>query len=932
MSTTVDVHYTSNHAQTQFKNILKVDSNVCEKTHIKTSSSISSSDNRKQHGLKPIAQKVRNQAESSKTLDNVSIRNNYFERNRKKKEAYNHQHFSSAGSKHSKEVYEPSEPYAPVDKVPVKVKEKLSTLFWANVLGYEDGPYYDGSSYLALSDNMVISDQTKPVKCKSFGVGFYVVGDKSNENISPFNPCVSTLQIEGYRKRDGNDNDMFQIPVTYVILTPLWNVYCKNMPTSVITDKVINALSSLALRQNIPVEYSKLVDSTILAYVAFLHRRDTLVLQSTDMLTKTANNAEILGVSERHRLDTLCLFDVQEVHMPIVVDNVECELFPYEVRNDFTVLIGEEFMVGGKPNFQPGMEYRRRYQTVFGSFRGRLQDFFVQYASSSGNMNAAAKRLIGCKGTNENEDLLRLQSIASAYAVKLENDKRNYTEWNSSKLEQDNKMFNTLLNNRYPYEETIITDQHKYMAKQVVKLVDLCNVNTLQGYADGLKNATNWAYYTIYEQFLHLTNYANSRSAAADIRNCKKKLRQHIVNGTLLHTADDIMVRKLEAKIKREQAKFNKPPRLFVTYGDGAMYANELPEFIKVCLDGLHIMEYKGFTCHIYIMAKPKDDTMEKLFNELHESRAMNNHMTVVLYSDDFCIAGMKDGEAFGGNGDISSNDSSQDMAAFYPLYLMLANFDVDRAEGLMKQCMLPIEMINPENKKEKIVIRFDGPFQGSGTTLTTALNHIGNFNNCVGIFYYFATHNCTIEEAVSEGAKAGGHVVTFESWGSNFEKCQFLKRSPARVDGRYVPTINLGCILRSLGSIDDDLECRHLGVSKSVFATMSFATRMDLFVSSVIRGWKHEPGNRILEALRQRFCSGHESEVDKLHLADSLVHTVEIKDYSDIWADNLNERYDLDDDEISEAVQLIKNFQLGWHVSCRAFAKIYNVDYGLVI
>jgi len=875
---------------------------------------------------------------------NMNKSQQYHERKRKQKEAKKNQHFQATGSKHSKESYEPSEPFMFLNNEPKK-KEVVTMYFWKNAIGFENGPYYDGMSYLALSDKMLIAQETQPIKCKNFGIGFFMLGDELNENISPYNPCVSLLTIEGYRRLDCDNNDLFQIPMTYHILTPLWQVYSKNMPTATVTDKVVNALSSLAIRQNIPLEYTSLVDSTILAYVAFLHRRETLILKSTDMLTKTANNAEVLGISERHRLDTLCLFDVQEVYMPITVDNTSCIPVDYEVRDDFKILKGREYTWFNKPNFRPGGEYKRRYQTVFGSFRGLGQDYFVQYESSAHNMNVASKRLLGCKGSVDNENNLRLQSIASAYAVKLAFDARIHTEWNSQHRVKNNDVFIRLLNNRYYDRETIVTDQHHYMAKQVIKLIDRCNMNTLQSFVDSLQNCTNWGYYMIYSNFLHLTNYQNSREAAAAIKNCKKKLREHIVNGRQVHTADDIMVSKLEAKIKREMAKYNKPARLFVTYGDGSMYANELPEYIKVCLDGLHILELDGFTCYIYIMAKPKDETLEFLFNELHEARSMNNHMTIIIYSDDFCLAGQKNGKSFGGNGDISSNDSSQDMAAFFPVYMMLANFDLDRAEGLIEQCMLPIEFKNPENSKEKILVQFDGPVEGSGTTLTTILNHVGDFNNCVGIFYYFVKNDCSIEEAVNEGSKSGGHVVTFETWGDTFEKCQFLKRSPARVDGKYVPVVNMGCILRSLGSIDDDLECRHLGVTSSVFGNMSFPLRMDLFMSSVIRGWKHEPQNRILQALRERFCAGQPSEADVLNRHGSLEAILEIdvnkqtrlleeivtdRDYSAVVADNLNERYGLDDDEITEAVQLIKNFQLGWHVSCRAFAKIYHVDYGL--
>jgi hypothetical protein len=363
------------------------------------------------------------------------------------------------------------------------------------------------------------------------------------------------------------------------------------------------------------------------------------------------------------------------------------------------------------------------------------------------------------------------------------------------------------------------------------------------------------------------------------------------------------------------------------------MYANELPEFVKLCIDGMHVFNRNNKTMAVYIMAKPRSETLDHLFSLLKEALSTESFCQAIIYSDDSCISG-KNGDSFGYNVDISSNDSSQDVPAFLAAYLSMGGFHEARAEGLIDQCLLPILLCNPESRDEMVKIKFDGPFEGSGTVLTTILNHYASLMIYLAFFHLWTEGELGVEDCIRQGASLVGHVVTVEPWGHSgvdINKAQFLKRSP---DGATMRScINLGCLLRSMGTLDDELTPTQLCVSNPEFVAMTMNQRMMRFFSSVMEGWKNEPSNSILNALRERFNSDHSvvEVVEKLK-HDSLKYVLpESVDYSSTFSDvGIIARYGLSSDEISDAVELIRNIQLGQVVSCTAFSKIYHVDYGL--
>lgn len=462
----------------------------------------------------------------------------------------------------------------------------------------------------------------------------------------------------------------------------------------------------------------------------------------------------------------------------------------------------------------------------------------------------------------------------------------------------------------------------------------------------------HWKYYKGFQQYLEYMDTDVGRLSNAEITHIKKKLRQSYVTGVFLHVDEDNMVARLNGCVKKELAKYGKVPRLFVSYDAGCMYANELPELVKVGLNTPFFFP-KGtlsskFTASVYIMAKPKEDTLSQMFLQLINATMSVNHVCVVIYSDDSVYSGNIDGKPFGFNVDISSCDASNMSLVFAITGTLLSAFSEKRACGLISQCMLPLRVVNPDKVEEVITVCFHSAFEGSGTVLTTILNHVATYLNAVLFVMLLAEYDRNPKMAVMIGASYSGHLVTVDDWAPDglpvFEKMQFLKHSPMQAEcGTWVPTLNFGCIMRGLGSVEQDLEAKHLGLTRSEFDLLPIHDRMMRFVGSVVRSLVNEPGSAVLEALRGKFgsCGDTVTETrygfDVARGKDTLTTPFDgealrlsERNKYDIKLESVCRRYDLTPDDVSEFVEHIWQTQLGAVSTTRAAGCFYRLDYGV--
>lgn len=460
---------------------------------------------------------------------------------------------------------------------------------------------------------------------------------------------------------------------------------------------------------------------------------------------------------------------------------------------------------------------------------------------------------------------------------------------------------------------------------------------------DSILNKTTKTYWRVYQAYTEFLDAQGARDLAGQIDHVKRRLRQRYVKGVLLHIDEDVMVKSLTACIKREYAKVGKVPRLFISYDKGCMYANELPEWVKECINGAYHFQFGDLEVRVYIFAKPSTEVLIDEFAHLIRKTAQNTpNYNVLLFSDDSVHAGCINGRSFAFNVDITSTDSSNATLTFAATAACLAQFNKARTKGLIEQCCKPILLINPCAGDEKLTIQFHGPFEGSGTVLTTILNHIASYNGAILSAYRISENlsknlGLPVDSCIRQGYADIGHLVTCEtccvSGALVPEKMQFLKRSPIWDGRKWIPTLNLGCILRSFGTLDSDMSAEQLALSQHEFKTMPWEDRMDCFLGGVVRGLVHEPDSCIVNALRERFTAGATTIEHNNSLGVMLDGVGQASAVVDPEAFNasLALRYDLNVDDLYELATHIRNIKLGGVSVTKAATNIYAVDYGLV-
>jgi hypothetical protein len=490
-----------------------------------------------------------------------------------------------------------------------------------------------------------------------------------------------------------------------------------------------------------------------------------------------------------------------------------------------------------------------------------------------------------------------------------------------------------------------------------LRLKNRCQRSFLDWTLDGMVNASAWLYYSGYNMYTEYLALQDGREAYAQIKHVKKRIRQQYVNGVLLHVPEDVMVDKMGGNVKKEYAKPGKVPRLFVSYGKGCMYSNEIPEFIKLAIDGQHY--FRRGTLHdecdvtIDIMAKPKSISMQQAFAGLMDATRIKNTIYVAIYSDDAVYGGNWNGEAFLMNVDISGCDASNGAFIFGYLCELMAQINPERARGLVEQCMKPLEVRNPDNTDEKFVFNIHGPFEGSGTVLTTCLNHVASYNDAIGFCRSFGPKPVGVEMqehaaiSVNEGARRMGHKVTCEPCGSIdvvYEKMQLLKFSLFRTTkGSWCAARNYACFFRALGSVEGDMRADQLGITPAEFATWPWTDRMEVFCGAVIQGLINEPQSRIMNALRKRFPWNGRTVISLSYEGEVMSGFVEPTQpgIEECFSGDLRRelvldeqslclRYGITEKDIDELVESISQIQLGRVSTTFAVTRFNAVDYGL--
>jgi len=316
------------------------------------------------------------------------------------------------------------------------------------------------------------------------------------------------------------------------------------------------------------------------------------------------------------------------------------------------------------------------------------------------------------------------------------------------------------------------------------------------------------------------------------------------------------------------------------------------------------------------------------------------------VYSDDMSTMYRSPvGDLLMWDSDISSCDAGNTSAMFYLLGLVITNLGfLSYVPLLYARLKLPILLLNPSNKKERVVLKPKTIFQGSGCPETTVVNNCASVSISIATTEFISHYrdnkylslsgeestfdNGSMElrtEILQAAAASVGHSITIE-WRANLAETQFLKYTPLLSNtGEWINTRNLGTIFRSLGSCLGDVTAKMLNKTNSQFKGMGMEEKMECFMSSVIAGLVHEPQNLIMDALRARFKDqgfSNKDFYDHAPIGNRGGYLIPVG--------SLIDRYGGTEGEYTDLANQITSFKYGTVYSSPIIKSFYEVDYGL--
>lgn len=892
-------------------------------------------------------------------------------RRRAKREAKNHQHQKPLNGARAEADAPPAQPEPP----PIEVKEQPEEAVAAELVPepVEETWYVsdmgviliDGIIRAPLGESIIPSGATVNNVVRS-STGKYVTYEGKGESF-----VAEPILVHANLPEFANGTDAFRSS-EYVVFIPLLKTLRRKLAGKQ-SPNTPAAASSLAQK-----DWPLINDVYITSTIAFFVRHNEYILSIT--IKGNADSRRLLGCPAivdpmmENQVYELSLLNGESAVVPGVASRVnatDCNApRNYPLRTDFIVTrsdgtswdgaIGESPTVERDGYFSFHTEHGagpRWYRTEFFKFRPTNGAQFVQYDATGINAAAGLKRMVGAR-----EDQYALQAaqqrlvgsmtsaltqgcatdwdVSNWYKILrvMCTDDEGYTSRHGLELEPTEPHPEALPAVCQSYGEYAFYETQAAINRFHVSMIQSSTRSTLQHIADATLSTAKWAYEHTFGNLLEFMAPEFQRVSNAAIPHRSQRLRQEYVNGVLTHVDGDIMVRKLDAKVKNETAKADKHSRLYVSYGAGCMFENALPDYVKRCIKGWHVLPTtNGITGAICIVGSSKTSELEAIFEAAFRATGAADNYLAIAYSDDMCEMANLGGEVITADTDVESNDSSNGVYPFAVLGMCMASYNVTRACGILKQLMMPITIRNPSNSAESLEINMVGPFEGSGTVATTGVNSINSAGTCVGTFMYLGMGPRTVEgfcNAIKAGAAACGHTKSIKLCGSSANerpRMQFLKRSPlicTHPSGMQTTKMvtNLGCILRNFGAVDGDLTAKHLGVSNLQFSTMTDNERAHRYFSSVVRGLKHSPSCPIIRALRTRFNHRDAQDIDTFKILE------DDEDWSEWTIDtaDLCTRYECSDEELNELADLIGRCRVGYSYSCIALDKIFSVDYGL--
>lgn len=388
----------------------------------------------------------------------------------------------------------------------------------------------------------------------------------------------------------------------------------------------------------------------------------------------------------------------------------------------------------------------------------------------------------------------------------------------------------------------------------------------------------------------------------------KFRLRKETLS-TLLESGFDPLtyeIKDVTAKEKVEWAKYGKFMRQIVDLScEGSLLGGAMAKDIKKCFD-----------CSIRwcFVGTPNLNVLQTVFKELCETTSIY----YAFFSDDSCIGLRCSDGHFLANMDIKCADGSAGVKIFDSLLQVTAGTQFHEVmKNCVEQCRKPLKLSNPFFNYYMTAEPLARPILYSGSVLTTLVNNFGNLLIYSVIQDWLDSLDCLpsyaeVVDKIPHLARLAGYNVTLDICRDSYD-LQLLKFSPGSYD--YIPYLNLGPILRAIGSSDGDLPGK---------LSDELCDNRD---RDIVAGLVHAGDHFLTECLREMFPTRGKI-YNKMYVLSNLIDCSLGRAIDEEF---ICKRYNISKGEITDFVSQLRKLKIGYSLDHKVSRNIYTKDYGYV-
>jgi hypothetical protein len=587
------------------------------------------------------------------------------------------------------------------------------------------------------------------------------------------------------------------------------------------------------------------------------------------------------------------------------------------------------------------------FRTIYFKFAGRYPVLY--YSNHPANIPSAIKRYVKCPKTFPEVSVnFKQTTVSQVYAAELRANQLDFYE--------------TVYTNIYGYDDFYFNYMDavdvKDMPRQILPThpaTILCthhkNATSVAAMCRFLKNLENELYFMNTSWLVQFTKSYTDPEAFriwyAQQPCAKKAERMTIVKFWSDFTNKTEAGSKSTANLKNEGAKWDAYARIFVSYGETCLYLPWAFTFIKQSMEGLYcetgekldssnthwfapirtLVNSHRYTTRDHEIYIYGDVEKLRLIFQRHYDVSIGlygDHSYSTSSGDDMINTVFEDKSEHFSEQDVTACDSSHSDGAFLLTTMYLRPFvTTEMILNFISTHMKPITLVNPHNRDESVQIR--GLItSGSGTTDTTPKN-----NGILLSAFFSGCDQPGIKINWSVAFQRLGYVVKDEPR-VVIQGMLFLKNFCYIVDDVVYVTGCLGKIIKNFGTVDGNLLPTHFPTLTSKEFKELLVTNeqllADWYFGSVMEGYKNEPSNVIIDALRSRFPPPKHKAIIR---EEFITVNKGPNTYPAVPTEQLKLRYDFEDYEISEMVQIIHDIKIGIAVTHSGFGKIMEKDYG---